>query len=467
MVKKIVGSVILTGIACAVFATDARVETMGNSDHFFQDEISIHRNAANMGFYDKIMFGSYGAITRETDWTEGVDWRPSTPHFGGVISFGQKEGSLSKFTVGATFNRVDSALNYVAYSIDELGLRTADRKLLMNNKKETYDGRVLAFAGNSVNIGAGSSSVGGTNLDLLGKVDLMAAKTLENGTTIGMGLYFTFQDGARRELIAGMENKDASSGDELKNRFVKGNVGVNTPIGDGVDLEASVAISTLTLRGSVLKDDNSGKQFYSVADNDVGIQIDVRMFADIASINGAFVPHIQANIFNYDCGEEKIVDFNAGLGLNVNIDRGFFWTGFEGIYNKKSNVLTHVNGQVYNGRNSISTDYNGIRNEQYDKKDVIGGKVGFGIERNVLTDWFVIRVGGSKLFAKESVGKNSYKWVETDDKDHVSLGMGVNIEDRLKIDFTIAQNLPYTFTGLFSSGGNPYLASRVSAVFAF
>jgi len=446
MVKKIVSGVILAGVACAVFATDARVETMGNSDHFFQDEISIHRNAANLGLYDKIMYGSYGRIGVVKDqWGRDTDgWAPMSPHFGGVISFGQTEGSLSKFSIGATFNRVDSALNYVAYNVNQLGLRT------------TKDDRVLLFAGNS-----GAYRDYG-QVDFVGKLDIMAAKTLENGTTIGLGAYIAFQDGARRELIDGygFETRPASASDELKNRFIKGNVGVNTPIGDGVDLEASVAISALTLRGCLLQDAGVTQPFYNAADNDLGVQIDVRMFADIASINGAFVPHIQANIFNYDQGDERIIDFNAGLGLNVNIDRGFFWTGIEGIYKKWSNVVV---GDLGN------PDILGKIVSDTDKKDVIGGRVGFGIERNVLTDWFIIRVGGSKLLAKQSYGKssNGYRWLETADEDHVSLGMGVNIEDRLKIDFTIAQNLPYTFTNLFSDSRNPYLASRVSAVFTF
>jgi hypothetical protein len=217
-----------------------------------------------------------------------------------------------------------------------------------------------------------------------------------------------------------------------------------------VDLEASVGISALTLRGAI--DANSTESaFHYAAENDIGIQVDVRMFADASTLNGAFVPHIQANIFNY--GEERIIDFNAGVGINLNIDRGFFWAGLEGVYNKTSNILV---GQEANGA------------AKFGKRDVTGGRVGFGIERNVLTDWFVIRVGGSKLFAKESrdSDKSGSKFIETADEDHVSLGMGVNIEDRLKIDFTLAQNLPYTFTNLFS-GNSSYLASRVSAVFSF
>jgi hypothetical protein len=237
---------------------------------------------------------------------------------------------------------------------------------------------------------------------------------------------------------------------------------VNTPIGDGVDLDASIGISTLTLEGALVEgtpDQTAGGRFHRVADNDVGVHVDVRMFADLPAINGAFVPSLRADIVNYG-DDERLVNFSAGVGLNVNIDRGFFWTGFYGLYNSKSNAL--LSGRAASDNGLVSTM------PTFGSKDMMGGKVGFGIERNVLTDWFILRVGGAKLLAKESFGSNQgSRWVETNDIDHVSLGMGVNIENRLKIDFTIAQNLPYTFTSLFSSSGNPYLASRVSAVFAF
>lgn len=439
--KKIVSGVILAGAACAIFATDARVETMGRNSNFFRDETQIHQNAANLGLYDKIIYGSYGAIARDNDWTTGVDWRPELPHFGAAISFGQKDGSQSKFSIGATFNRVDSALNYVAKNIDVLGLRTT---------KSDGTGKTVLFAGDSIGFNNNLGDAG--DLDLKGKLDLMMAYTLDNGTTIGIGGYLAFQDGARRDLIRGWNVPTTGSSKELQNRFVKGNVGVNTPIGDGVDLEASLGISALTLRGAVPGATQTEKSFYYAADNDIGIQIDARIFADAPSINGAFVPHIQANIFNYG-DDERIIDFNAGLGINLNIDRGFFWAGLEGLYNKMSHTLVNAKGE----------------NDKYGKKDIIGGRVGFGIERNVFTDWFVIRVGGSKLLAKESRNgdKDGSHWIETADEDHVSLGMGVNVENRLKVDFTVAQNLPYTFTSLFSSGGNPYLMSRVSASFSF
>ena len=446
--KKIIGAVMLAGVSCAVFATDARVETMGKTDRFFKDETSIHRNAADLGLYDKIMYGSYGFVdydaARQQANNEGT-WIPKLPMFGGAVSLGQKEGSLSKFAMGATFNRIDSTLNYIMFNVDELGLRYKHEDLKSQGNglySNSEAGTAVAFAGNTLDNVLGYSVIDNA-ISLVGKIDLMFAQTLSNGTTIGLGGYIAFQD----------SSESGNINDKFRNRFVRGNVGVNTPIGDGVTLEASLGLSALDLRGKILRP-GSGPQWYDAAQNDLGMHIDVRLFADIANINAAFVPHIQANVMQYDRAREHLLDFNAGLGLNVNIDRGFFWTGLEGLYNKKSRAL-------------IETDKDGYN--IYGKKDLIGGKVAFGIERNVITDWFVIRVGGAKLLAKESYGegKKGAKWVENDDRDHVSLGMGINVEDRLKIDFTVVNNLPYTFTGLFSDGNNAYVMSRVSAVFAF
>jgi len=437
--KKIIGAIMLAGVSCAVFATDARVETMGKTDRFFRDETSIHRNAADLGLYDKIMYGSYGFVDsttmRNASYYKG--WSPKFPLFGGAVSMGQKEGSSSKFAVGATFNRIDSLLNYVMFNVDELGLGYRYNDLLSGTNNGA---KPVSFAGNTIDY---NGEVTDPAISLVGKVDLMFAKTLYNGTTIGLGGYLAFQD-----------SSIGSNVDRFKNRFVRGNVGVNTPIGDNVSLEASIGLSALDLRGRVFEASYNESQWYDAAKNDLGMHIDARLFADIASISGAFVPHIQANVMQYAAGMEHLLDFNAGLGLNVNIDRGFFWTGLEGLYNKKTRALIATDQQGYN---------------IYGKKDLMGGKVAFGIERNVLTDWFIIRVGGAKLLAKESLGdgKKGSKWVENPDEDHVSLGMGVNIEDRLKIDFTVVNNLPYTFTSLFSSGNTPYVMSRVSAVFAF
>jgi len=454
MVKKILTGICFAGLAFTVFATDARIETMGGTDRFFSDEMSIHRNPANMGLFGNIMYGSYGRVPEDVKSATSnhrSNWQPTSPFFGGAVSFGQNEGNPQRFTIGATFNRVDSALNFVAFNIDELGLRTAD---MVGGE------RVLLFAGNNFWNGLRQDPI----IDLVGKVDVMLAKTLPNGTTIGLGSYFAFQNGSMYHLLRDVPqttNTARLNQEGLKNRFVRGNIGVNTPIGDGISLEASVGVSALTLVGGWAENPSQGMEnFHRVADNDIGVHIDVRMFSDIPAINGAFVPSLRADIVNYG-DDERITNFSAGLGININIDRGFFWTGFYGLFESKSHAML-----IPGSQETLGGILTGVQ-PTFGSKDLMGGRIGFGIERNVLTDWFVLRVGGSKILAKESFGNGGSRWIDTHDTDHVSLGMGVNVENRLKIDFTVSQNLPYTFTGLFSNGNNNYLASRVSAIFAF
>lgn len=407
--KKIVVGLLLLGALSVAFATDARIQTMGGTDHFFRDEQSIFRNSANIGMYDRMLYGSYGVYTYTDETYRMENHEPKLPFFMGTMSFPKEENSTSKFIVGVGFNRYDSLLYKVLFN-DSLGFSEGD--------SITYSGID----------------------DLVGKIDIMVGQTLNNGLTLAAGAYVAFQNDSPTDV----EGKFT--------RLVRGNIGISGPLSDGVDFEASVALSAVSLTGynnNATSVDSSS--YYTAMDNDIGFQIDVRAFADMPKGNGEFVPHIQATVQNY--GSEQMIDFNGGFGVNINIDRGFFWTGIEGMYSKKS-------------RTDITTDRDSEK--VYGTRDMIGGKVAMGIERNVLTDWFVIRVGASKLLAKESLdsGNKGSHWVENPEADHVSLGMGVNIEDRLKIDFVLAENIPYTFANLFS-GNSSYLSTRVSATFNF
>jgi hypothetical protein len=108
----------------------------------------------------------------------------------------------------------------------------------------------------------------------------------------------------------------------------------------------------------------------------------------------------------------------------------------------------------------------------------IGARFSFGIERNIVWDWFLIRVGGQKEVRNVSVGGNQSWWEENSpgfgqfgaadgsDGDLVSLGLGLNIDNRLRIDFLAAEDLPYTFTNLVS-GNKSHLFNRVSATYRF
>jgi hypothetical protein len=112
--------------------------------------------------------------------------------------------------------------------------------------------------------------------------------------------------------------------------------------------------------------------------------------------------------------------------------------------------------------------------------------ISFGIERNIWWDWFVIRVGGQKsiLYTDCDVNnKNADKYNDKqygickDDgnffstnplgdgtsKDHIGFGFGINSEEKLKIDVTVAEDL--LFRNPFQGEGR--LFSRISATYSF
>jgi hypothetical protein len=172
----------------------------------------------------------------------------------------------------------------------------------------------------------------------------------------------------------------------------------------------------------------------------------------------------------------------AGLGLNVAMDRGFFWMGLDFIWNQmKAHDWVYdksLNGGawVYDSRNEDDPNW--------DKRSDVGGKISFGIERNIWWDWFVIRVGGQKsiLYTDCDVNsKNEYSadryGICKDDgtffstnpladgsaDDHVGFGFGINIEERLKIDVTVAEDV--LFRNPFQGEGRIF--SRVDATYSF
>jgi hypothetical protein len=107
--------------------------------------------------------------------------------------------------------------------------------------------------------------------------------------------------------------------------------------------------------------------------------------------------------------------------------------------------------------------------------------ISFGIERNIWWDWFVIRVGGQKSILYTDCNqndKNKGKFgICTDDgnffstnpladgtaDDHVGFGFGINIEEKLKIDVTVAEDL--LFRNPFQGEGRMF--SRISATYSF
>ncbi len=389
--KKTMIFILAAGCFLESYATDARVVSMGKHDAFFMDEVSVFRNPANLSIYPNMVYGSYGKFVANDTNPQLMD-----PFFGVIVSYSMNEeteagGQYPMLSLGAMCNRYDEVLDYVT-------------------------------PGNSNFIGGYPDS--STLEKPLGKFDLMLGYVLQNGVMLGAGTYIAVQD------------KEIDS-ERYETKVYKGNLGVNWPVAKTMDLEISLGGGSITA-----VDANR-----VMAESDYFGRFEIRLFSALAGINGDFVPRARIDVLNIDKDNLLKVDVAAGLGLNLNIDKGFFWAGLEFLY-----------GQMDSDASESQQD--------------VGGRVSFGIERNILWDWFVIRVGGQKSLMVKSSGTNDTRLAENPsfdetDNDLVGLGFGINIENRLRIDVVASEIFPYTFSNLISSGAQKYLFNRVSATYSF
>jgi len=317
--RKALLFILAAGCIIGSYATDARVSSMGKHDAFFMDETSVFRNPANINMYPNMVYGSYGEFQEKNS-----ESTLANPFFGSIISFSLNEtddaGQYPMLSLGAVVNRYDEMLEYVNMGSDKY------------------------IAGTD------------TLVSPIGKVDLLLGYVLKNGVMLGGGAYIASQSIEKDNEIS-------------ETKIYKGNLGMNWPVAKTMDLELSLGIGTMTAI-----DKNA-----IIAEQDYFGRVEARLFSALAGINGDFVPRARVDILSLEKRNELQVDIAAGLGVNINIDKGFFWSGLEFLYGQKDS------------------------DEEESMQDV-GGRISFGIERNIIWDWFVIRVGGQKSILVNAKG---------------------------------------------------------------
>ena len=409
--RRILLLVLAAGCWMSSYATDARVIAMGRHDDFFMDEVSIFRNPANISIYPNMVYGSYGVYRPMASDTSHLNRDPVDPFFGAIVSYSLNQNSENRnqypmVSLGAVFNRHDDMLDYITKGTDKFLGNTADSLQAPT-----------------------------------GKADVLLGYALKNGGMIGIGSYIAMQSATINDTVL------------YETSIYKGNVGINWPVAKSTNLEISLGGGILRAKG----DSSSNPNFYKpdiIANNDYFLKGDIRLFSALSMLNGDFVPHLSIQRVTLHEDQVSLDDVAAGLGLNINIDKGFFWAAIEGLYK-----------DYYYGWSAPNDS----------EKTGIGGRVSFGIERSIWWDWFVIRVGGQKtlLYSTTTTSGNVNKigrWEENapsdaSDNDLVSLGFGLNVENRLRIDVVAAEDVPYTFA--FVSGPQHHLFTRVSATYSF
>lgn len=399
------------------WATFSRVESMGKRADFFMDDISIFDNPANMNIFPNFLIGELGTYRQPQDSLAASaqvrrNLDPSNGWFGGIFSYSlsknKESGNLyPQVSIGGAFNRIDEDLAALL--------------------PDSADGKPVPQPA--------------TNFDgFLGM-------TLANGGMLGSHIYVGIEEGAD------LENGQILQGSYDPNvnvYMMRGDLGLNWPIARNVDGELSVGLAAVSFGPKNI-------------DPEYSYFIKGRAFSTLEVINGELVP-----IFNYSVLQapgHTLTKLHFGLGVNVSLDRGFFWLGVQGMFDEDER-------SKMSGANFVSTSPS-TRDEA-----IRGGLVSFGIERNIWWDWLVLRVGGQKEITYRDIRDNSigglgnYNYIFTNPTadgspdDAVGFGIGINIEEKLKVDATLAEDLPYTFGNLFS-GPQHHLISRISATYSF
>jgi hypothetical protein len=432
----------------AAFATNARVESMGKSTRFIMDDMSIFDNPANMNLYPNFLIGELGVYngSRADAIGSGQNHDPWDPWFGGLFSL--DIGGGNALSIGGILGRKEERL--LKYFPDYIFSGTGRDQTLIE------------------------TPIPVTNFD-----GFLGANF--SGTAIGLHIYLAHQDGK------------ANNGQISSEAFASAlqlDAGINVEISSDYQLELSGGVARIQYGPSDhdLFDDKLFSGFASA-----------RLFSKISAIDGHFIP--VASLRNMNAPGRKEMDVSAGLGVDTKFDRGFFWLGLTGFYNVQEagqnwywtypyirNTYKVSDGFVFNDPSTYDSSVDDFGGSKATLKQT-GGTISFGIERNIWWDWFVLRVGGQKTIAyaeyktSEKAQFNILCPSVKNDKDckedgnyfatnpvndgtrddNVGFGFGINIEEKLKVDASVAEDL--LFRNPFQGGGR--LLSRISATYSF
>ena len=410
----------------SAFATNARVESMGKNSTFIMDDISIFDNPANISLYPNFLIGELGHYETLNP-EQGVNQDPLDPWFGGIFSL--DIGGGNSLSIAGVLNRKEERL--LKYFPDRI-----------STGRNTPGQRSPAPA---------------TNFD-----GFLGANF--SNKAVGLHIYWAHQEGLGGD---GRISTDA---------FVSAlqlDGGINFELSSNYALEIAGGAARIQY----------GPRDRNFLDGDlISGFANARLFSRLQAIGGHLIPVAAFRTMNTQGRDE--LDASLGLGVDAAFDRGFFWLGLNGFYNAQ-----RAGSSWTKDTNGVST-YHDIAGETpwgagpRTRLWQFGGTISFGIERNIWWDWFVLRVGGQKTisYADYKAGNvdnilcpsrtgcaedGSYlitNPVNTGTRDdNVGFGFGINVEEKLKIDATVAEDL--VFRNPFQGGGR--LISRISATYSF
>jgi len=431
---------ILVIFTANTFATQARVESMGKRPAFFLDDITMFDNPANATFYSPSLMGELGFYEQSSLGPKdiGKNMDAFSPWFGALFKFGLSDKPDMRdpqITIGGFFGR--DHYNFT---------RLVPRKVVVRGDTVPIPQSVTNF----------DAFLGGTMID---------------GSAVGAHVYVGIQDGKQDDPA----NPDPGRGKITPDAHVSilsMDYGANFLVTNTTSIELTLGVARIQYGPSRKTFLDPGLfSFYSQG----------RIFLDIDPIGGQLVSGYKWANMEVPGWQEDF--YNLNVGVNVVIPRGFFWVGIDGV-RVKEEVGTWDRIKEEKDEYLIYREPGSAEKYTNDLADHMGGILSFGVERNIWSNWLILRVGGQKALmyntCRNSSGKtticnttstkgqkvnywstNPYGDGTLD--DHVGFGLGFNIDEKLKIDFSLSEDL--LFRNPFQ-GGSKFL-TRISSIYRF
>jgi hypothetical protein len=470
--KKIICFILI--LAVWGFGSYARIESMGKTDNYTEDDMSIFVNPANTMLYQSYIFGELGTTVKGEDTAQFTD--PYTvsesvnnPWFGGIFSKKFKNGS--SFALGLAFNREDKWLSLLNRTIEDA-----------NNDD------------NFINIDFAVDTAGDTTYYTSHVIDLPKAIN-EVDFMLGFRHSSRFSLGGHIYFAANKDNKWFGPIDEAEKYskreafLLKSIIGFNKHFKSNLFLEGSFGTAILDFTFSNL--DNT---LTSVPKKGLNLFGRTRMYIPLSE-RFSFVPIVNfeqvflgkttqdwrtSNALREINDINDYMDFSGGLGIN-------YWEmekTTEFILGVEFHYLTVKDEQqMVTKDNSLNITSSDVTREQ--SQDIYT-VVNFGIERQLFWEWFLARAGGRKVLGLNRKVENyetnpttgDLKKVHTDERmwenpdnndtrsDLIGVGVGIRFLRKLQMDFTLSETMPYRVMHLFS-GVEGNIFTRFSCAYYF
>lgn len=422
-------------LATSLFATQARIESMGKRSAFFLDPMNMFENPANATFYSNALFGELGFYSQDNldERHIGINQDPFTPWFGALFKYGLSNEGIRdpQITIGGFFGREN--YNFT---------RFVPKKVVISSDTIVIPKSITNF-------------------------DAFLAGTMMDGSAVGTHVYVGIQDG---------KQDDNFMTPEAHVSILAMDYGANFLVTSQSSIELALGVARIQYGPSRKTFLDPGLfSFYSHG----------RFFLEMNAWDGQLVTGYKVADMEVPGWRENF--YNINTGINVIIPRGLVWVGLDAVYATEK-VSTWDLVKEYDSDDKLQDSYliyrepGSLETISEDTADRMGGIISFGIERNVWSTLLTLRAGGQKSFiyntCKNGTGRETICAVPQGQKgnywttnpygdgtldDHLGFGIGFNIDRKLTIDASVSEDI--IFRNPFA--GQSRFLTRISAMYSF